>query len=115
MLLLYQTGNEQNLALVWKAKAPTDAERRLETHLSARWKMDLLPSGLPRLVTMPTEDIERCILVHEHWKCPIESQLPSTRVRPGSEIPKYFIDEAYDRSSWVLNFLDRGRWSKREN
>ena len=114
VLLLYQTELGQNFSLVWKAKAPTDAERKLETNLSARWKMDLLSSGLPRIVSIPTEVIERCILVHEHWKCPNKHHLPSTPFPPGSDTSKFTIDEAYDRYSWVLNFLDEERWSPTE-
>ena len=115
VLLLYQTEDQRDFALVWPAKTPTDAERKLETNLSARWKMDLLASGLPRTVSVPTDTIERCILVQEHWKCSDGSHLPSAVLRTlGSDTSMFAIEEAYDRYSWLLNFLDDRRWRPME-
>ena len=111
VVLLYQTDDNRDLALIWLAKPATETERRRETNLSARWRMDLLPSGLPRIMTFPTEVIERCILVYEHWKCPNNDHLPSARLRPGFDTSTFVIDEAYDRYAWALNFLDKDRWT----
>jgi hypothetical protein len=111
VLLLY-CFQEQHYALVWKAKAATDAETRLETNLSARWKMDLQANGLPLLVSVPIDDIEKCILVFEHWRCRNGNHLPTTEFGPGADTSMFVIDEAYDRYSWALNFLEDERWEK---
>ena len=111
VLLLY-CFQEQHYALVWKAKAATDTETRLETNLSARWKMDLQANGLPLLVSVPIDDIEKCILVFEHWRCRNGNHLPTTEFGPGADTSMFVIDEAYDRYSWALNFLEDERWEK---
>jgi hypothetical protein len=110
VVLLYQFENSE-CAVVWKAKTATEAERCLETNLSARWKMELLPaSGLPFLVSVPIDDIEKCIMVHEHWRCRNGNHLPTTELGPGDDSSVFVIDEADDRYSWALNFLDDERW-----
>jgi hypothetical protein len=111
VLLLYQTDAEENRALIWRAMQPTEAERRLETNLSARWKMELHRSGLPVIESIPLESIERCILVHEHWKCKNNHHLPETILPPGVDTSIFSIEESYDRYSWLLNFLDEIRWN----
>ena len=111
VLLLYQTNTGENRALIWRAMQPTEAERRLETNLSARWRMELQLTGLPVIHSIPLESIERCILVHQHWKCKHNNHLPETILSPGVDTSIFSIDEAYDRYSWVLNFLDEVRWS----
>ena len=114
MLLLYEVvseGNEpKHCALVWIASPATDSERRHETNISARWKMKLLPSGLPNIVSVSTDCIERCILVYPHWKCKDGYHLPTTALNPGSDTSMFVIDESYERYSWLLNFLDDDRW-----
>jgi hypothetical protein len=72
VLLLY-CFQEQHDELVWKAKAATEAETRLETNLSAQWKMEF---------------------------------------SPGADTSIFVIDEAYNRYSWALNFLEDERWEK---
>ena len=114
MLLLYQVESEDNekrdCALVWTALPATENERRQETNVSARWKMKLLPSGLPHIVSVSTDSIERCIMAYPHWKCKDGYHLPTTVLHPGSDTSMFVVDEAYERFSWILNFLDDDRW-----
>ena len=100
--------------MVWKARAATKAELDQETNLSARWKMDLQENGLPLLVSVPIDHIENCILVYEHWRCRVGNHLPTTEIAPGLDRSMFVIDEAYERSSWALNFLDDKRWQEQE-
>lgn len=111
-LLLYQTEDKQDLALVWMAQRATAADLRLETNISARWKMDLVEqTGLPQLVSISMEDIKKTIVVYEHWKCINNNHLPSTELANGENLWNTFVvDESYDRYSWCLNFVDPDRW-----
>ena len=110
-LLLYQTEDNQDRALVWMAQTATAAELRLETNISARWKMDLVEqTGLPHLVSIPMEDIKKTIGVYEHWKCINNNHLPTTELANGENIWKFVVDESYERYSWCLNFVDPDRW-----
>jgi hypothetical protein len=111
VLLLY-CFQDQHYALVWKARAATRAELDQETNLSARWKMDLQENGLPLLVSVPIDHIEKCILVYEHWHCRGGNHLPTTEIAPGLDRSMFVIDEAYERSSWALNFIDDERWQE---
>jgi len=111
VLLLYRTVNDEDHALVWKARPATTTELRQETNISARWKMDLLAAtGLPNIVSISTDMIKKCIPVHEHWKCINKNHLPTTERPPGSDTSMFVIDESYDRYSWCLNFVDPDRW-----
>jgi Plavaka transposase len=111
VLLLYRTEADEDRALVWMALRATVTELRQETNISARWKMDLIAAtGLPNIVSISTDDINRCILVHEHWKCINQNHLPITELQPGSNTSMFVIDESYDRYSWCLNFIDKDRW-----
>jgi hypothetical protein len=112
MVVLLYCFQEQHYALVWKTKPAADAETSLETNLSARWKMDLQVNGLPRLVSVPIDDIEKCIYVHEHWRCRDGNHLPTTALRPGDDRSMFVVDEVYERSSWALNFIDDQRWQE---
>jgi hypothetical protein len=110
-LLLYQTEANQNFALVWMAQEATTAELRLETNISARWKMDLVQAtGLPKIVSIPIDDIKKSIVVLEHWKCLDNNHLPTTQRAHGEDTSMFVIDESYDRYSWCLNFVDCDRW-----
>lgn len=110
VMLLYQFENE-DFALVWKVRTPMDSDRLLETNLSARWTMQLQThNGLPDLASVPTDNIERCIYVYEHWHCIGVNHLPSTVLPPGSDTSIFVIDEVYERYSWALNYLNPDRW-----
>jgi hypothetical protein len=115
VLLLYQI-EEEDFALVWQARTATPAERRRETNLSARWKMDLQKDGLPCVTSVPTALIERCIFVYEHWRCLNNSHLPSTSYCDGlpRDTNTFAIDEVYERFSWADNFLNDSQWCEEE-
>lgn len=114
VMLLYQFENE-DFALVWKVRTPMDSDRLLETNLSARWTMQLQThNGLPDLASVPTDNIERCIYVYEHWHCIGVNHLPSTVLAPGSDTSIFVIDEVYERYSWALNYLNPDRWKIEE-
>lgn len=104
ILLMYCTQNGRRYCVVWKAKHPTEELRLWETHISARWMMEVLPDGSPKLDISPIENIKRCIKVHKHWTNRKGTQLPSQMM------PNYVLDEAYERPDWVLNCLDKERW-----
>jgi hypothetical protein len=111
VVLLYQTETDYDRALVWMAQRATATELQQETNISARWKMDLKnESGLPNIVSISTNDIKKCIVVHEHWKCINWNHLPITELVPGLDISMFVIDKSYDRYSWCLNFIDTDRW-----
>jgi hypothetical protein len=111
VVLLY-CFQEEHYALVWMAKAATAAERAWETNLSARWKMDLQGNGLPHLVSVAINRVEKCIFVYEHWRCRQGNHLPTTEFGPGDDKSMFVIDEAYERYSWPLNFIDDRRWEE---
>ena len=97
--------------MVWKAKAATNLERRQETNISAGWEMELRhETGLPNIVSVLTKDIEKCILVHEHWQCSERNHLPSTELPQGSDRSMFVIDESYERYAWLLNLVSTDRW-----
>jgi hypothetical protein len=107
VLLLYQTNTDEDCALVWMAKHATANKLQQETNISARWKMDLVAStGLPNIVSIPTNKIKKCILVHVHWQCINKNTLPTTERLQGSDTSMFVVDELYDRYSWCLNFVD---------
>jgi hypothetical protein len=106
VVLLYQTNLPSDHALVWKSLPATDHERQHETNLSARWKVSLLPSGLPSIVSIPTSKIDDCIMVHPHWKCTNGNHIPSTPIPSSDDTSMFVIDELYDRYSWLLNYVD---------
>ena len=110
VVLLYQFQGK-DFALVWQAKPPTDTELSCETNLSARWRMNLLPSGLPCIESVATDSIERCVMVSEHWRCQNQNHLPSTEIARPGDLSMFSIDETYERFSWMLNFIDDGRWN----
>jgi hypothetical protein len=111
VLLLYRTEADDDCALVWMAQRATATELQQETNISARWKMDLKnETGLPNIVSISSDDIKKCIVVHEHWKCINQNHLQITELVPGSDIALFVIEESYDRYSWCLNFIDTDRW-----
>jgi hypothetical protein len=103
VLLLYQTEEGEDFAVIWKACAATDTESALETNLSARWRMSLQRNGFPQLDSISTDKIESCISVYAHWS----SVNPFD---PGLDKSLLVIDTSYDRYSWALNFVDESRW-----
>jgi hypothetical protein len=107
VLLLYSVEGD-NFAMVWMAKKATAAERMQETNISARWKMDFTADGTPAIVSVPTDSLSGCLFVFEHIK-PRGAHIPLNPVVEEKR-DSYIIDEAYERYSWALNFLDPSRW-----
>jgi len=105
VLLLYQTEHGEDFALVWKARPPTDSERRHETNITARWKMWLMPNGIPKVESISTNDIESCVSVTAHWQSQSGNQC-----HPVDDTSTFVIDESYERYAWALNFVDDDRW-----
>ena len=103
VLLLYQTEDGEDFALVWKARPPTDSERRHETNISARWKMALMPNGLAKIESVSMDKIERCVSVTTHWQS-------KNHCLPVDDTSMFVIDESYERYAWALNFVDDERW-----
>ena len=111
VLLLYRMENtDVDHALVWKCLPASVNERRHETNLSARWKMSLLPSGQPNIVSILTSKIDACVLVHPHWERSPHNHIPSVTIPPGDDNSMFVIDESYGRYSWLLNYVDDARW-----
>jgi hypothetical protein len=98
----------ESFALVWTAHDTTAAERRLETNISARWRMAFDDNGLPSLLCVPTSLLTGCLYCFEHTKC--KAHLPQRSV-PADKQNLFVIDEAYDRYAWALNYLDESRWN----
>lgn len=109
VVLLYRTtSSAEDFALVWMANDPVESERKLETHVSARWSMEVSTSSrLPVLRSIPMKRIERCIKVQPHFHCRNRDHIPCLRhsTIPGQPPYKYFVDEVYSRQDWAINFL----------
>jgi hypothetical protein len=107
-VLLYRFGG-MNYCMCWPAQAATQAERRHETHVSARWKMSFQANGLPTLRSVPLEDVAEAIFVYQHFT-DSPHHFPQEPVSQYARSSSYIIDECYDRYSWALNYLDPDRW-----
>ena len=109
-LLLYRF-NGECFCMCWKALPATATERKRETNIAARWKMQFLPSGLPALTSVPMKYIQQTLFVYQHFNNrPYHfPQAPITTVVQHSQ---YLIDEVYERYAWALNYLDKMRWEK---
>jgi hypothetical protein len=77
--------------------------------------MDLQENGLPLIVSVPIDHIEKCILVSEHWRCRGGNHLPTTEFATGVDRSMFVIEEVYERYSWALNFINhKERWQEEE-
>ena len=108
VLLLYRI-NDVGYCLCWKALQPTDAESKHETNVSARWKMGFRPNGLPLLTCVRLDDVVQPIYVYQHFHDK-PHQFPQKAVSVAERESRYIVEEAYERYSWALNFLDQRRW-----
>ena len=107
-LLLYQFRDEC-YCLCWKAQRPTSADRKQETNISARWKMQFRSNGSPAIDVVPMEDVHQAIFVYQHFRN-LPYHFPQTAATPHDRSTLYVIDEVYERYSWALNYLDQQRW-----
>lgn len=112
VLLLYQTDDKCDRAIVWCAASATTSNLNNETNISALWQMDIeINNGLPSLTSIPLSKIERCCMVHELWKNKNENQIPTTRYpKQSNRKNPYVIQECYPRLAWALNLTDKSRW-----
>lgn len=108
VLLLYRF-NGEGYCICWKALTPTATERRQETNISARWKMQFHANGLPALASVPLSHIDQTIYVYQHFHN-LPYHFPQEPVAILQRSSHYIIDEAYERYSWALNYLDQQRW-----
>lgn len=109
VLLLYRFGN-RDFALCWKATPATGAERKRETNICARWRMQFGRNGLPEISSVPTERLEQTLFVYQHFHNS-PHHFPQDKVSLEDQASKYVIQEAYERYSWALNYLDPNRWN----
>ena len=112
VLLLYQTDDKCDRAIVWSAVSATTSNSNNETNISAIWQMDIeIDNGLPSLKSIPLSKIERCCMVHELWKNKNENQIPTTMYpKQSNRKNPYVIQECYTRLAWALNLTDKSRW-----
>lgn len=111
VMLLYQTHNGDDLALVWMAKDVSDGNSKKETHISATWTMEVCPdTWLPLFRSINMSQLIRCISVQEHWKNKINMHHPSSSKNDLAARPLYSIVETYPRRAWSFNAINRNRW-----
>ena len=107
--LLYRVDGD-SYCMCWKAQSPMSTDRRHETNVSARWKMQFLSSGLPDITSVPMCDVDQTIFVYQHFHNK-PYHFPQDPVPPGIRASSYVIDEVYERYAWALNFLDKEHWT----
>ena len=105
VVLIYRF-DSKDYCMCWCSQSRKEEDRKYESCISARWRMDFGTNGLPILSCVEMKDVVQTMYVYEHFH-EREVPFPEVSVSIAKQRAIYVVDEVYERQTWSNLYLSQ--------